>query len=173
MVFDLKLSLREKCPYSEFLWSIFFRIGLNTERYGVSLRIQSECGKKPTEKLQIRTLFTQRFSRVLHKPLIVTLICSANGKWWNIFEISHVLLFFQEYLKTLKSWSPKTLYYIKKASFGRVSLMVYLLIFARFISKKVLEVLYKIVFLTSLINLVFVKLHAYSNDFTWKQWKNF
>ena len=58
-----KLSLLKKCPYSELFWSVFSRIqteygeirsysgpyfpafGLNTERYSVSLHIQSECGK--------------------------------------------------------------------------------------------------------------------------------
>ena len=43
------LPLRKKCSYSEFFWSAFFShfpaFGLNTERYGVSFRIQSECGK--------------------------------------------------------------------------------------------------------------------------------
>ena len=34
----------------------FPTFGLNTERYGVSLRIQSECGKLWIKKLQIRTL---------------------------------------------------------------------------------------------------------------------
>ena len=33
--------------------------GLNTETYGVSLRIQFECGKIRTKKLRIQTLFTQ------------------------------------------------------------------------------------------------------------------
>ena len=42
-----KSTLREKCPYSEFFWSVFSRI--RTE-YGVSLRIQSECGKIRTRK---------------------------------------------------------------------------------------------------------------------------
>ena len=38
----------------------YFRaFGLNTERYRVSLRIQSKCEKIKTRKLQIRTLFTQ------------------------------------------------------------------------------------------------------------------
>ena len=41
------LSRRKKSPYSELFWSAFFphfpAFGLNTERYGVSLRIQSEC----------------------------------------------------------------------------------------------------------------------------------
>ena len=41
-------ALREKCPYSEFFWSVFSRIW--TE-YDVSLRIQSECGKIWTRKI--------------------------------------------------------------------------------------------------------------------------
>ena len=32
---------------------------LNTERYGLSFEIQSECGKYGPEKLQLRTPFTQ------------------------------------------------------------------------------------------------------------------
>ena len=43
-----KLTLRKKCPYSELFWSVFSAFGLNTERHGVSLRIQSECGKMRT-----------------------------------------------------------------------------------------------------------------------------
>ena len=40
-------SSREKCPNTEFFFSglYFPAFGLNTERYGVSLRIQSKCGK--------------------------------------------------------------------------------------------------------------------------------
>ena len=42
-------SRYKKSPYSELFWSVFFpdfpTFGLNTERYEVSLRIQSECGK--------------------------------------------------------------------------------------------------------------------------------
>ena len=53
-----KLTLRGKCPYSNFFWSVFFRI--RTEhRYYVSLGIQSECGKFGPEKLRIQTLFMQ------------------------------------------------------------------------------------------------------------------
>ena len=54
----LKKALRKKCPYLELFWSAFSRIrteygetlafGLNTERYSVSLRIQSECRKMRT-----------------------------------------------------------------------------------------------------------------------------
>ena len=43
------LTLREKCPYSELFWSAFPAFGLNTERYSVSLRIQSECRKMRTK----------------------------------------------------------------------------------------------------------------------------
>ena len=61
------LHFVKKCPYSELFCSAFFpnfpAFGLNTERYGVSLRIQSECGKmrekyRP-EQLWIGTLFKQ------------------------------------------------------------------------------------------------------------------
>ena len=38
-------TLRKKSPYSELLWSVFSAFGLNTERYAVSLGIQSECRK--------------------------------------------------------------------------------------------------------------------------------
>ena len=39
----------KKCLYSELFWSTFSAFGLNTDRYGVSLRIQSECGKMRTK----------------------------------------------------------------------------------------------------------------------------
>ena len=39
------MVMRKKCPYSELFWSAFSRIWT---RYGVSLRIQSECGKMQT-----------------------------------------------------------------------------------------------------------------------------
>ena len=37
--------LRKKCPYAVYSGPYFPAFGLNTERYFVSLRIQSECGK--------------------------------------------------------------------------------------------------------------------------------
>ena len=49
------LSLREKCPHSEFFWSVF---GMNTESYVVSLCIQSECGKIQTRKINKDTFYT-------------------------------------------------------------------------------------------------------------------
>ena len=53
----LKLTLREKCPYSEFFWSLFSRIWAE---YGEIRRIY-ECGKIRTRKTIIRTLFTQYY----------------------------------------------------------------------------------------------------------------
>ena len=47
--FHTTYSLRKRCPYSELFYSVFLphllTFGLNTERYKVFLRIQSECGK--------------------------------------------------------------------------------------------------------------------------------
>ena len=37
-------SLRERCPYSQLFWSHFPAFKLNTDRYTVSLRIQSKYG---------------------------------------------------------------------------------------------------------------------------------
>ena len=43
------LTLRKTFPYLELFWSAFFphfpAFGVNTKRYGVSLRIQSKCRK--------------------------------------------------------------------------------------------------------------------------------
>ena len=39
-------ELRKKCPYLELYFPAF---GLNTERYFISLHIQSECGKNGPE----------------------------------------------------------------------------------------------------------------------------
>ena len=66
-------TLREKCPYWEFFWSLYFpAFGLNTERYSVSLRIlifthwdcifliQSECGKIKNKKAPNTDIYTVR-----------------------------------------------------------------------------------------------------------------
>ena len=48
-----RLALHEKCPYSEFFWSVFFRIRIE---YG---EIQSTSAEKyGLEEVQLRTLFT-------------------------------------------------------------------------------------------------------------------
>ena len=42
---NLELTLLKKCPYLELSGPYFSAFRLNNERYCVSLRIQSECGK--------------------------------------------------------------------------------------------------------------------------------
>ena len=52
------VTLRKKCPHSEFFWSVFFpTFGLNTERFRVSLSIQPECGKIRTRKTPNTDIF--------------------------------------------------------------------------------------------------------------------
>ena len=41
---------RKKCPYLEFSGPYFPAFGLNAEKYGVTLRIQSKCEKIRTRK---------------------------------------------------------------------------------------------------------------------------
>ena len=49
-------ALREKCPYSEFFWSVYSRI--RTE-YGKIPVFSPTAGKYGPEKVRIRKLFTQ------------------------------------------------------------------------------------------------------------------
>ena len=66
----IPLTLREKCPYLEFFWSVFCHIW--TEY--VSLRIQSKCGKYWPEEFRIQTLFTQceSFKKYYHRHISLT-----------------------------------------------------------------------------------------------------
>ena len=51
VLFSKRLSLRETCPYLAFFGSGFFRIRTEYgEIYGLSLHIQSKCGKMQTSK---------------------------------------------------------------------------------------------------------------------------
>ena len=57
------LALRKKSLYSEFFGPYFPALGLNTERYGVFLRIQSEYGKIRTRKTpNTDSFYTVRYS---------------------------------------------------------------------------------------------------------------
>ena len=60
------ISLRKKCPYSELFWSYFPAFGLNTERYRVSLRIQSECGKIRTRITPNTDTFHAVYPETIH-----------------------------------------------------------------------------------------------------------
>ena len=58
---SFRVSLSEKCGYSEFSRSVFPVFGLNTEIYFVNLCILSKCGKMQTRKFLDRTLLKQCF----------------------------------------------------------------------------------------------------------------
>ena len=68
----IKVTLREKCIWS-FSGPHFPAFGLNTERYGVSLCIQSKCGKVRTRK----TPNTNTFHAVLNQDEII--VIKANN----------------------------------------------------------------------------------------------
>ena len=60
-VMFLIIAMHKKCPHSELYSGPYFpAFRLNTEKYGISLHIQSKLGKYGPEKLRIQTLFTQR-----------------------------------------------------------------------------------------------------------------
>ena len=129
-----KLSLDEKCPYSELFWSTFS--GLNTERYSVSLRIHSKC-----EKMQTRiTPNTDTFYAVCIIPFFnISWLSWSNNtvfarfiwvdkgiEFWVIFKIKGIsylcltdfsiigwfLIFFRVFLEKLKmSCYCKTLWF--------------------------------------------------------------
>ena len=101
-----KASLRKKYPYLELRWSAFFPhfsiFALNTQRYGVSLRIQSEWGKVREkggpEQLRIWTLFTQSILLIIASK---TISCEFFHTFTPcICQIVPVLcqLFFQDYV---------------------------------------------------------------------------
>lgn len=46
------LTLCEKCHYSELPGQYFLALGLNTERYGISLSIHTKCGEMRFRKTQ-------------------------------------------------------------------------------------------------------------------------
>ena len=78
------VSLRENCPYSKILLSVFSAFGLNAERFGVSLCIQSEYGKIWTRKIQNTDTFNAVcgnfffFFYSLNLPSITILVTYTN-----------------------------------------------------------------------------------------------
>ena len=78
-------TLREKCPYSDFFWSIFSRIWTFFTLY---LSVCSpNAGKYGPEKLRIRPLFTQwkssqafKYSEITTDKLLIVLLLST-GMW--------------------------------------------------------------------------------------------
>ena len=79
--FSVYKTLREKCSYSEFSGPHFTAFGLNTARYSVSLRIQSEC-----VKMLVRTLFAQlEFCSKTFAGLRMVLLLDWSGSGESLF----------------------------------------------------------------------------------------
>ena len=70
-------TLCEKCPYSEFYWSVFVRIQTEYVDIGVFLLIQSECGKIRTRK----TPNTDTFHAVNLLFLLGLIWYTMNSSW--------------------------------------------------------------------------------------------
>ena len=70
-----RLLLRKTCPYSEFCGPYFPAVVLNTERFSVSLRILSKCGKMRTRKTYTGTYHTVYY--VIH-PVSNTLCATFS-----------------------------------------------------------------------------------------------
>ena len=92
-----RCSLRQNCPYLEFFWSDFLSFGLNTKRYEVYLRIQSEYGKIRTRKTpNTDTLYAvayiENYEQFNGKKLLNQTVETTNGKGFKIF-IFHQLEF--------------------------------------------------------------------------------
>ena len=100
------ITLCEKCPYSEFFWSLISRIQIEYGEIGLSFGIQSECGKYGPEKLQLRTPFTQcylwfrKFSEnaIISRKNILCLNIRSHEKYldrcvWNICKIKTHIIF--------------------------------------------------------------------------------
>ena len=65
--------------YGLFSGPYFIAFGLNTERYGVSLRIQSECGKIRTRKNSVFGHFSRSDVSHLNLFSISFLLCNQRG----------------------------------------------------------------------------------------------
>ena len=83
-------TLRKKCPYSELFWSAFSAFELNTERYWVSLRIQSECEKMwtgitpNTDTLHAVEHFYLHWCSYLQHTLLSFVTFTKNKHIWEL-----------------------------------------------------------------------------------------
>ena len=67
------------CPNTEFFYGPYFAaFGLNTERYEVSLHIQSECGKIRTRKNSVFGQFHTVFVALTYLLQCIGVHCSPN-----------------------------------------------------------------------------------------------
>ena len=117
-----KLPLLEKCPNTEFfLVRISPHFRMNTERYSVSLRIQSKCRKIRTRKLRIWTLFTQcaflldrffyYFLKLLFFPLQYSYFMNRSIKFLKLNKVSEVFscIIMAAYISRIMCYNMKRL----------------------------------------------------------------
>ena len=75
------------CPYSEFFWSYFLAYKLNTERYSVSLCIQSEYGKIRIRKTPNTDTFHALTAVEKHCFVVLkvnkSVYITKSGKWYD------------------------------------------------------------------------------------------
>ena len=83
MIFKLCSPLCEMCPNTEFP-----AFGLNTERYFVSVRIQSECGKIRSRKNSVFGHFS-RSAHVVEFNDFTQIIYKYHKNLWNICMIKN------------------------------------------------------------------------------------
>ena len=98
--------------YEVFSAPHFPKLGLNTDRYLVSLCIQSECGKIQTRKNSVFGHFSPNWNFktsmviALPAPSIIMTHC-IRSNIVNIFHVSHISFFFQS---TKGSWNKSEKY---------------------------------------------------------------
>ena len=128
-------TLHKKCSYSVLFRSAFFphfpAFGLNTERYSLSLRIQSKCGKIREkcgpEQLRIRALYMQWKWRQWNKSCNEFHFCVFHVNSYKILSrhwienvhfarieilCKHLSLFFTYYNWTWRKHRAQILYYV-------------------------------------------------------------
>ena len=94
---NMNESLRKKCPYSEFFWSVFSRI--QTE-YGEIQIIQSECGKIWTRK----TPNTDTFHAINFKAQILQKIFLVSDVYLELSSTSTMEFFCRNVLLQMFDW---------------------------------------------------------------------
>ena len=100
-------SILQKLSASDTAWKVskygvfsgpYFPVfGLNTERYGVSLHIQSEWENMDQKILRIWTLMQWRVCARVNYQIGLWRKCQVNTRWWSIW---YVCRFFNYLLQT-------------------------------------------------------------------------
>ena len=92
MLFSEKPSMHKKCQFRSYSGQHFPAFGLSTERYRVSLRIQSECGKMRTRitpntdtlHAMTKMLIFSKHKHAIHNHLLFTPLQGNNYDYDNL-----------------------------------------------------------------------------------------